>query len=299
MSDPTILYCVGATKAGTSWFYRTLHDNPECHLRAVKEVHYWDSFDETERAFQLDLLAKRRAEYAESKAQALATGLGWKARNMDRRLTDGAALETMLAADRTGDRAYVSWLTDGFGDARLVADITPAYASLPEDTLARMAAASPRTLFVYLIRDPVARLWSHVRMQAARNLPAGRDLADKANNILWRILMKGQEAHVTDRGDYPGTVAKLRRVVPDGRLRVDYTERLFTVAGQADMAAFLGLTALNGNADKPEHEGPKATMRPDLMAPAIAYLKDHYRWAADTVGPLPDAWHASVTKEAA
>ena len=29
MADPTLLICVGATKAGTSWMYRYLHDHEE------------------------------------------------------------------------------------------------------------------------------------------------------------------------------------------------------------------------------------------------------------------------------
>ena len=70
MSDPALLYCVGATKAGTSWFYRTLHAHPECHLRAVKEAHYWDSFDPVELDLQLGTLRARVAEYTP----------GWKRR---------------------------------------------------------------------------------------------------------------------------------------------------------------------------------------------------------------------------
>ena len=41
MADPNLLICVGATKAGTSWLYRYLHDHEECHVRAAKECRYF------------------------------------------------------------------------------------------------------------------------------------------------------------------------------------------------------------------------------------------------------------------
>jgi hypothetical protein len=87
--------------------------------------------------------------------------------------------------------------------------------------------------------------------------------------------------------------------VPEGRLRVAYCERLFTPEGQAEMSAFLGLEQLQGNGDKPEHQGPAAPMRADLVAPALGALRAHYDWAARTVGPLPAEWQASLMKEAA
>ena len=39
--QPTLLFCVGATKAGTSWLFDYLKHHPECHLRSVKELQYF------------------------------------------------------------------------------------------------------------------------------------------------------------------------------------------------------------------------------------------------------------------
>ena len=45
MADPTLLICVGATKAGTSWMYRYLHDHEAYYARSVKECHYFSTFN--------------------------------------------------------------------------------------------------------------------------------------------------------------------------------------------------------------------------------------------------------------
>jgi hypothetical protein len=48
-ANPTALFCVGATKAGTGWPVRLLQDqpdcHPDCHARAIKELHYFDALD--------------------------------------------------------------------------------------------------------------------------------------------------------------------------------------------------------------------------------------------------------------
>lgn len=296
MTGPVILYCMGAAKAGTSWFYRALHDHPQCRLRAVKEVHYWDTFDAGARERQIAVFATRLAAFEAALAEARAGGIDWQAANMARRVADMTALIAALQADRTGDAAYRDWLTDGAGTARLVADMTPAYALVAPARMARMARLSPLTRFVYLVRDPLTRLWSHIRMQAMRQRQPGEVFEEKANNTLWRILNKGQETHILQRGDYPKTVARLQAAVPEGALRVEYCERLYTPDGYAAMCGWLGLDAhATDGADK-AHEGPQAAMRDDLAVQAVGFLKDQYDWAARTLGPLPREWQDNLAR---
>ena len=286
-----ILYGVGATKAGTSWLYRALHDHPDCALKAVKELHYWDTFEPEVRGRQVAALEARLAGYEAQRAEALAADRGWQVTNMDRRIADLSGLLDVLTGDRAGDAGYLRYLSPG---AALVADMTPGYSVLDTVTFARMAQA-PRALFVFLIRDPFARLWSHVRMQAERQKQPHETFEEKANNILWRILHRGQETHVLARGDYPGTVARLRGAVPAARLRVEYCERMFTADGFADLCRWLGIAPHAADAEV-AHEGPKAAVKPELRARAVRFLKDHYDWAAREVGPLPQAWQDNLAR---
>jgi hypothetical protein len=50
---------------------------------------------------------------------------------------------------------------------RMVADMTPAYALVSEERLRGDGRRRGRRAVLYLVRDPVERLWSHVRMIAA------------------------------------------------------------------------------------------------------------------------------------
>ena len=65
--EPTFLFCVGATKAGTSWLYEHLYAHPECRFRTIKELH---DFTMTETVHFDNALARGQAEIASLKDQA-------------------------------------------------------------------------------------------------------------------------------------------------------------------------------------------------------------------------------------
>ncbi len=295
MAAPTLLYCVGATKAGTTWLYRYLHDHPECAMPAVKEAHYWDTFDSERCEKQLAAFRVRLREMRAAKAQADAEGRGWQVENLDRRINEMKALIATLEGDRTDDSAYVAWLTEG-RDAQVVGDITPNYATLSDDALARMRDLSPNTKFLYLIRDPLDRLWSHIRMQARRQRQDHEVYEKKSNNILYRILNRGHEQHILERGDYPKIIRKLRRVIPEGRLLIQFAEDLFTAEGLARLCAFLGIKQVEPIVARPANEGPEVVMLDKLRPRALGLLNEHYEWVARNVGPLPQRWQDNLAR---
>lgn len=290
MGETTLLYCVGATKAGTSWLYRYLHDHPECAMPAVKEAHYWDTFAANSRENQLVAYRVRLREMRAQKRDATLAGRGWQVENLKRRIDQMKALLETLDGDRVSDAAYLAWLMEGRSAAKVVADITPNYATLSDEMLGQMLNITPTTKFIYLIRDPLDRLWSHIRMQARRQRQAHEAYEKKSNNILYRILNRGQETHILERGDYPKVIRKLRRVVPEGRLLVQFAEDLFTPEGVARLCAFLGIASVNAAVVQPAHVGPDVVMLDKLRPRALGLLNEHYEWVARNIGPLPQRW---------
>lgn len=299
MAEPTLLYCVGATKAGTSWLYSALQNHPECHLRAVKETHYWDSFAPADMARQVAELGARLRGLKAEKDQLADDAPQWRRRNLTRSLRAVRGLSKVISGSRADHRAYLDWLSDGAGDARLIADMTPSYALLPPETIRRMLSVSARPRVIFLIRDPLARLWSHVRMQANRQNSQRRDHEAKANDILWRVLNKGEETHMTLRGDYIRAIEKLRSVVPQNQLMVEFAERMFTPEGWDRICAFLDIAPSDPAQAERVHEGKQARMREDLEPMALRFLKDQYDWVSRNVAPLPQAWQDNLARASA
>lgn len=296
VSDTTILFGVGATKAGTSSLYRYLHDHPDCQMPAVKEAHYWDTFETQAQEAQVGAYNRRLDAMQQAQDAAAKAGQSWKADNLARRIRQMEDLLTVLRGPRHDDHAYMQWLIGGAGGAPLSADITPSYAILSDATLVQMRDIAHDTKFVFLIRDPLDRLWSHIRMQARRQRQEHEEYEKKANNILYRMLNRGQETHILERGDYPKIIRKLRRVVPEGRLLIAFAEDLFTPEGLARLCAFLGIAPVTDPMDRPANEGPEVKMLDKLRPRALGLLNEHYEWVARNVGPLPQRWQDNLAR---
>lgn len=294
MAAPPLL-CMGAAKAGTSWLYRALHDHPDCRLPAVKELHYWDTFGEKARSRQVAAFRARLAELEARRVEAEAAGRDWQVRNLARQVEHMTALLGVIEGPREGDALYRGYLAE-VGQGRLTADMTPAYGLLSPQRLGRLVAALPGASFVYLLRDPLSRLWSHVRMQAERQGATDEKLAATANDILRRVVETGQESHITARGDYSGAAARLAAAIPEGRLRFEAIETLTGGSRWAAFCAWLGLAPSVPEAERRVHAGPEAAMQEELRAPALRLLKDQYDWAARTLGDLPAEWRANMAR---
>jgi hypothetical protein len=61
----TLMFGLGATRAGSTWLYRYLAGHPECALPRVKELHYFSTLDLGGRQRQLKRLDKIAARAVE------------------------------------------------------------------------------------------------------------------------------------------------------------------------------------------------------------------------------------------
>lgn len=281
---PTLLFGLGATKCGTSWLYRYLCAHPQCHMRTIKELHYFNALDRDERVRRLRALREQRALIVGKQAVGQKTSA--------RRLNDIDAWSHVVAGG--GEAEYLDYLMQGQdGAARLVGDITPAYALLPSEQLERMARLAPDVRFVYLMRDPVERLWSHARMIARRRSENGRDIARRARAIVDRVL-QGGEHHIAARGDYAAALARFDAALAPARLLVMFYEELFTPKAVERLCAFLGLRTYRADFSKRVHGGASAELSGAQRAEAAGYLAPQYNIVAARMGRLPEVWEANM-----
>lgn len=292
--EPTFLFCVGATKAGTSWLYQHLLAHPECHLRTIKELHYFSL--KGERGFEAALKANAhnievmtlRLQKAPAERKAIVGG----------KLADLQAWREVLLRRAIDLPSYRAFLTKDAGAAKLVADVTPAYSLMSVEGLAVMVKAALDTRFVYLIRDPLARLWSHVRMIAARDY-ASYDFEKVAHAQMDAILsgdLSGEGAGIVQRGDYASVMAKLSQAIPAKQLFVQFQEELMTPAGVARMSAFLGISPIVAGLEDRVHEGKPLKLDADLRVRALQWLRPQYEFVASKFPALPEAWRVNMEK---
>ncbi|MDG9667856.1 sulfotransferase [Hahella sp. CR1] len=142
--------CIGAQKAGTTWLYDQLAHHPQVWLPVIKELHYFNF------AQPNALLAGKE-------------GYPW-----------GSPLERMRFLKQRPDMETLKWLLRyNFGakssswyrnlfpriDGKVSGELTPAYSTLDERGVDLVkSTVSERCRILLIIRDPVERAWSGVKM---------------------------------------------------------------------------------------------------------------------------------------
>ncbi|MFG0314569.1 MAG: sulfotransferase, partial [Phycisphaerales bacterium] len=165
MADQPDFLCVGAQKAATSWLHASLARLPGVFLPVVKESHYFRETSITPflwanglRRGQAEKLSRVYMERADLRANHI---------NIHEQLEH-------YRAERVDD----AWYRGVFrfaqaGDLR--GEVCPSYFGLPAYDIERVNAINPDVRIVLLVRDPVERCWSSIRMHK-RQLGGAIDL---------------------------------------------------------------------------------------------------------------------------
>jgi hypothetical protein len=146
--------CIGMPKAGTGWLYDQLRFHPDFWMSPVKELGY----------LSRDMPGLKGARKIYERGQANPERLRTKAKPNRRKWDDRdfAFLNDVMAlAGQERDIARYAALYRHKG-ALKSGDITPGYALLTPDVIAEIADNLPHVKVIFLIRDPIARLWSHI-----------------------------------------------------------------------------------------------------------------------------------------
>ena len=287
MPDRTLCLIVGAAKSGTTWLWRQLRRHPDVHFRSIKELHYFDALAKGRLTAEIARHEARRAEIA----RALERHPDEPPEPRLADIHDRTAWLTVLAR---GDdpAAYVAYLEDGADGRRVIGEATPAYALLDEDRLGQLMFLKRDVRIVFLMRDPVDRLWSHVRTIAKARARDG-DFRGAADRVMKRVL-NGTETEIVARSDYAGALDRLTRVVPKDRLCLGFHEEIGSGATLDRVTGFLGLTPLAPTEDRP-NEGPPLAIMPAQKEAARAWLQPQYEAVQRFVHHVPDSWDRRVS----
>ena len=288
-ADPTVLFCVGATKAGTSWLFRFLQSHPQCHVRSIKELHYFDALDLDERDWHRTYLQGQRRQAAEQITDAKPA----RREKIARELADHDDLIALHRSEPEDIAGYLRYLKKGRTAERVVADVTPAYSLLSAERLHKMACIAGQVRFIYIMRDPVARLWSHIRMNAARRARFPGEVQGRANRIFWRYG-RGKHPGIRARGEYRAALERVTSALKPTQLLVLFYEELFTQAAVNLICDFLGIEYRQADMRVRVNTGPPATMNDKQRQHARDWLADQYDYVQATLDSVPDAWRANM-----
>ena len=271
-----LLIGLGAAKSGTSWLHRYLAGHPGCHPPPLKEMHWFDTVESGRTGWRVKALRRERDRVMEGEAPMS------RVERIDRYLA-------LFERDEMDDAAYLGLLSDGAG-GRMRFEITPSYSILSDATTARMARLEGAR-FVFLMRDPVARMWSNIRMGARRRGGSEAQIEARARAMMEEATRPEGESHRA-RSAYGDILPKLRRAIPDGRLFTAFYEELFRQETVDSLCDFAGIARRPAETGRRVHAGTPIEIDPGLAARARDVLAPHYDATRRILGRVPEGWMA-------
>ena len=139
------------------------------------------------------------------------------------------------------------------------------------------------------MRDPIERLWSHVRMIAKQRSKVAGDFPERASNILSRVF-RGKEDQIALRSDYAGPLSRLNAAVDPKRLFIGVFEEIIHGNLVDRICDFLGISHRTPNLATVVNQGEPLAMRSDQRDAAAVWLSPQYQAVEARFGALPNAW---------
>lgn len=279
LDGKTFLVCVGAAKCATSWLHRHLDTLPDTVVSPIKELHFFDVKFGAMALGDMQALALSRLAYHLKQE-------GDPVENLRQRPTFQASLDrAQMIID---DDAYFGHFARLCGpDTRTFCDLTPSYSAIGADGLAYMkafcASQDIRLKILFIMRDPVARLWSQLRHLQQMN-PAN-DVATK-----WRDALASPR--IIARADYRGIVTALDAAFAPDDLCYLFYETLFETGTLRALCAFAGITYQPAEVARVQNETTvKLPLPPETAAAFRSHLAPQYDFCRARFGKdVPASW---------
>ncbi|HEY6155188.1 MAG TPA: sulfotransferase [Candidatus Udaeobacter sp.] len=186
--------CIGVHKGGTTWLYQQLDAHPDFWMPPLKELHYLDQLSRVQRSSSPRCRDER-----------------------DRCFLEGI---NRLSAKPCLDLEHYAQLFEPKGPL-LSGDISPNYSTLSSEVIRHVVRYFPDLKVVFLARDPVERVWSHLSMEVHYHQIEAFDVTD-VDEVNRNLLRRGLLLR-----SYPSTiVARWKRYVHPERFRIYFFDDL-------------------------------------------------------------------------
>jgi hypothetical protein len=273
---------VGAMKCGTSWINSYLSSVPEITTSPLKEVHFFDSKFTNHDVEPTNPRAIKRVLTHVNRYESE----GDVIKNLLSRPHFQASIDRMkMIYDDNEYFAHFARICTR--NTRTLCEITPAYAILGEDGFLYMknffATQNISLRILFIMRDPIERLWSHMRFMQERNPVL--NVSQEWANIL-------DNPRVLERTDYRKTIESIDKVFPSDLVKYVFYENIFNKDTLRDICNFSGVQYVNTDiADIKNETSVKSELPFDARKEFSKILSEQYDFCRERFGNLlPPMW---------
>ena len=251
----------GAMKAGTTWLYWVLRLNPDLYFSMEKEIHYFHLkylgdaiLNDIHRMNQLRSIYTPHMCSADTTIADLRGQLEWLRCYMSDPMDD----------------AWYAQVIRPDADQIYSCDFSNLYAQLPSHAWQEIEADCARLRVLYLFRDPLCRLWSHLKFDLKFNGQLGLLTSWTASDIETYL----RQPHVWENAEYGQAIRRMKAGLSPQALRFEFIDEAQsdTLGLIRRVEQFVGIRA---------QEYPKWVMRDKVNqsdpAPIPDFLPDLFR----------------------
>lgn len=271
-------------KAGTTWLFALLDKHPDIFFCDEKEVHFFAQVHGIENPLSIANRVKRFKQFA-----AAVRPDHYNARWMQRRLDWFAR----WMSEPLNDDWYVALFKRRQGQ-KYVADFSNLTALLDDEGWAHVRRVGKEVKVLYILRDPLARLWSHVKFHAefiGKNNEMSGWNADQYEAF-------ARAPHLWRNNEYGKVAATLKRNIPEPNLKFAFFEDIHTDPGHwlRELEVFLDVRSHEYPQDRlkerinTSQEIPMPHFFPDLFKSDLRRIRQEL---SDQGLKPPASWAAS------
>lgn len=281
LNGKTFLIGVGANKCATSWIFTHFKSLPDIAVSPIKEVRFFNAKVPGALAKETDLFALKRLAFHFRQEGDVLDNLH-------------AHAGFQAAVDRVkmiyDEAAYLDhFVRLCSAETKTVSDITPAYSAIGREGFEYMkayfATQDVRLKLFFIMRDPVDRLWSHLRY---------RDRHDAEQDVRYTWPERIKDPEMLAFSDYRATVEALEAVFPAEDLLFLFYEDLFSEPAFKQLSAFAGVQYKRPDSNKSVNETPlKLDLPADVRDALRSALEPQYAFCRKHFGDgVPATWMA-------
>lgn len=273
---------VGCQKGATSWLRSNLNRHETCNFGFKKEYHVFDVL------YNIDNKFKKKKNLIFYLGNKLKKGI-------ENNSLKNEYLHVLFLLDVKNYFNYFNSLFLKNKNLTTTGDITPAYSGLPveayKDIKENLEKRDFKVKVIFIMRDPVERIWSHARMRI-KNYNSNRldntkfaDIMPIINNLdsknleneLVQLLYK--DIRFINRTNYKNTINNLEKIFNKDDIFYSLYENLFEKETLDRLKDFLGLKNLNFKGQEIINRTPKSNkveLSDDLKKHIFNFYKDTY-----------------------
>lgn len=274
-----LFLCVGAAKAGTTWLYKQLEQNPQIFFSPRKEINYFFSKYSTFNRLTYQSKYKNYVNFVKTSSNTKFSKFRAENDWYLRYLSDPV------------DDTWYRQLFEGCRGNQYASDFSPSTSKISQEGWESISRSAEEVKIVYMMRSPLDRLWSHIKFQMART-NSFTELESFSTNDYANIVTK--YGLLVD-GKYGTHLNNIYKAIEKNNVKVCFFEDINARPTELlhDIESFLDTAHINYNVALTQKQINKSqTLRmPDCIADLYTkHLTEEVNKLRALGFQIPDSW---------